>query len=86
MLDQLAASYLKKWLGIPSRGVTNLGLFHPHLLGLKLPSQTYMEGHIGNFLNIKLSSSDPVVKEALECQLSMANEDCMMDADSISNI
>ena len=70
VLDQLAASYLKKWLGIPSRGVTNLGLFHPHLLDLKLPSQTYMEGHIGNFLNIKLSSSDPVVKEALECQLS----------------
>ena len=25
-----------------------------------------MEGHIGNFLNIKLSSSDPIVKEALE--------------------
>ena len=68
-LDHLASTSLKKWLDFPSRGVTNLSLFHPHLLGLKLPSQTYLEGHMGNFLNMKLSSSDPVVREAQECQL-----------------
>ena len=64
ILDNLASKYLKKWLDIPSRGATNLALFHPLLLGIKLPSQMYLEGHMSNFLNIQLASRDPVVKEA----------------------
>ena len=68
-LDHHASTFLKRWLDIPSRGVTNLGLFHPLLLGIKLPSQMYLEGHMSNFLNIKVASKDPVVKEAQACQL-----------------
>ena len=61
-LDHLASTFLKRWLDIPSRGVTILGLFHPLLFGIKLPSQMYLEGHMSNFLNIKVASKDPVVK------------------------
>ena len=45
-----------------------MGIFHPYLLGIKYPSQTYKEGHIGNFVNTTLVG-DPVVREALRCQV-----------------
>ena len=67
-LDMLANKYLKKWIRIPSHGCTNLALFHPHLMGLKTPSQLYLEGHAGNYLNCK-AKSDPQVTFALESQL-----------------
>ena len=38
-LDMLANKMLKKWAGIPARGCTNLSVFHPHLMGIKSPSQ-----------------------------------------------
>ena len=63
-LDILAKKHLKKWLKIPSRGVTDLSIFHPYMLGVKPPSQVYLEGHAGNYLN-SVVRGDPVVKEAL---------------------
>ena len=68
-LDMLANQYLKQWAGIPTRGCTNLALFHPYMLGLKAPSQLYMEGHAGNYLNCKVKA-DAQVKLALDSQLS----------------
>ena len=67
-LDMIANKYLKKWAGIPARGSTNLSLFHPQLMGLKAPSQLYMEGHAGNLLICKLKA-DETVQLAIESQL-----------------
>ena len=52
----------------PTRGVTDLSIFHPFMLGIKPPSQVYLEGHAGNFLNMKVRG-DPVVQEALSVAL-----------------
>ena len=38
-LDHLARKYLKSWLKIPARGVTDLSIFHPYILGIKPPSE-----------------------------------------------
>ena len=40
-LDHLAKQYLKKWLNIPSRGASDIAIFHPYLLNIKAPSQLY---------------------------------------------
>jgi hypothetical protein len=32
---KIAKNYLKSWLQFPSRGVTDLSIFDPHILGLK---------------------------------------------------
>ena len=56
------------WLGFPERGATDLGIFHPNILGVKYPSQVYLESHRVNHINLMLSD-DPVVKEAVNCQL-----------------
>ena len=63
-LDHLAKRYLKTWLKFPTRGVTDLSIFHPYMLGVKPPSQVYLEGHAGNYLN-SVVRGDPVVQEAL---------------------
>ena len=65
-LDQLARKYLKEWLGIPSRGCTSLGIFSPSLLGTKLVSQVYLEGHVSAFINSSLTA-DFDTQEALRC-------------------
>ena len=65
-LDMVAQSYLKKWLGIPSRGATSAGIFSPLLLGIKPVSHVYMEGHLGSYINSKLVA-DFDTKEALRC-------------------
>ena len=65
----LANKFLKKWVGIPARGCTNLSLFHPLLMDIKTPSQLYLEGHAGNYLNCKLKA-DTNVQLAIESQLS----------------
>ena len=67
-LDMLAQRFLKKWLGLPSRGCTNLSLFHPHLLNIRPVSQLYLQGHIGNFINSKLKA-DHSVNAALESSI-----------------
>ena len=68
ILDSQARNYIKKWLGFPKRGATDLGIFHPNILGVKYPSQVYNESHISNQINLQLSE-DPLVKEALSKQL-----------------
>jgi hypothetical protein len=68
-LDMLVKTYIKKWLNIPSRGVTDVGLFHPYLLNIKQPSTMYLEGHAGNHVSMKLKG-DSVVNAALQSQVS----------------
>ena len=72
-LDMVANRYLKKWAGIPARGCTNLSLFHPYLLGLKTPSQLYLEGHTGNYVSSKVKA-DRNVSLALQSQLSRESQ------------
>ena len=60
----VAQRYLKKWLGIPSRGCTSAGIFSPLLLGVKPVSQVYMEGHMSAYLNSNMLA-DEDTKEAL---------------------
>ena len=42
LLDASARKFLKSWLGFPKRGATDLGIFHPNILGVKYPSQVYL--------------------------------------------
>ena len=49
-MDNLAKKFLKSWLSFPKRGATDLGVFHPQLLGIKYPSQVYLESHMGNHI------------------------------------
>ena len=72
-LDMTANKFLKKWVGIPSRGCTNLSIFHPHLMNIKTPSQLYLEGHAGNYLSCKLKA-DSNVQLAIESQLSRESQ------------
>ena len=50
-LDMVAQKYLKRWLGISSKGSTSLGIFSPLLLAIKPVSQVYLEGHLGAYIN-----------------------------------
>ena len=68
ILDHLARKFLKSWLCFPNRGVTDQGIVHPGILGIKYPSQVYLESHMTSFISLKLSK-DPVVREAVTCQL-----------------
>ena len=65
-LDLLAMKHLKRWLGIPSKGSTSLGISSPLLLSVKPVSQVYMEGHLGAYINSMLVA-DADTKEALRC-------------------
>ena len=65
-LDMLAQRFLKKWLGIPSRGCTSAGIFSPLLFGVKPVSQVYLEGHVSAFISSKMMA-DEDTKEALRC-------------------
>ena len=38
IVDGLARKFLETLLGFPARGVTDLGNFHPQILGIKYPS------------------------------------------------
>ena len=55
-------------MNIPQRGVTELTFFHPHLLGIKPPSQLYFEGHAGNYITSRVKG-DSVVNAALDSAL-----------------
>ena len=48
--------------------MTDIGIFNSGILGLQYPSQVYLEAHLNSFISLKISE-DPVVKEALDCQL-----------------
>ena len=69
----IANKHLKKWIGLPSRGCTNLSIFHPHMMNIKTPSQLYLEGHAGNYLCCKLKA-DSNVQLAIESQLSRESQ------------
>ena len=53
----LARRFLKSWLSFPKRGASELGIFHPLMLGIKYPSQVYLESHMGNFISLQLSQA-----------------------------
>ena len=67
-LDSLAKKYLKKWFSIQKNGVTDISIFHPHLLGIKAPSQVYQEAHSSTYTMIRLKG-DKVVNQALDSRL-----------------
>ena len=62
-LDSVAKTFLKKWLGIQKHGVTDTAIFHPYMLGLKTPSQVYLEAHASTLAIIK-TKGDPLVNHA----------------------
>ena len=67
-LDSLAKKFLKKWLNIPTRGATDIALFHPYLLNIKTPSHLYKEGHAGNYALMRVKG-DSSVNLALDSRL-----------------
>ena len=67
-MDTLARQYLKKWLGIQTRGVTDASIFHPYMLAIKAPSQLYKEAHAGNMAMIRMKG-DPIVNHALDSRV-----------------
>ena len=67
-LDSLAKHYLKKWLNIPSRGASDIAIFHPYLLNIKMPSQLYKEGHTGNYALMRIKG-DTTVNLAFDSSL-----------------
>ena len=67
-LDNLAKKYLKKWLKYPTRGVTDVGIFHPYLLNIKQPSQIYIEGHASNMFLMRMKG-DKTVNACIESKL-----------------
>ena len=72
-LGMLAKSFIKKWLGIPTRGVTAVAIFHPYKLNVKKPSALYLENHAGNHTIMRLKG-DSVVKAAIDSQETRENE------------
>ena len=44
-LDCLAKQFLKRWLDIPSRGSSDIAIFHPYLLNIKTPSHMFAIYH-----------------------------------------
>ena len=67
-IDFLAKKYLKTWMGIQKHGVTHASIFHPLMLGIHMPSQTYKEAHASTYAMIKLKG-DAVVNHAIESRL-----------------
>ena len=67
-LDKIVKTFLKKWLKFPTRGVTDVGIFHPYLLNVKQPSQIYLEGHSSNMLLMRMKG-DATVNACLDSQL-----------------
>jgi hypothetical protein len=67
-LDNLCRKYIKKWLNIQTRGVTDVGIFHPYLIGVKQPSQLYIEGHTSNMLLMRLKG-DKSVNSCLDSKI-----------------
>ena len=68
-LDILVKAYIKKWLNIPSRGVSDIDLFHPYMLNIKQPSTLYLQGHAGNHTSMKIKG-DIIVNASLQYQVS----------------
>ena len=67
-LDCLAKQFLKRWLDIPSRGSSDIAIFHPYLLNIKTPSHLYKEAHAGNYALMRIKG-DATVNLALDSRL-----------------
>ena len=67
-LDNLTRKYIKQWLNYPTKGVTDVGIFHPYLLKVKQPSQVYKEGHTGNLVLMKLKG-DEIVNACIDSKI-----------------
>jgi hypothetical protein len=72
-LDGLVRKYIKKWLGIQTNGVSDTSIFHPYMLGVKMPSQLYIEAHAGTYSTIRLKG-DTLVNHALDSRLERESE------------
>ena len=64
----LVKKYVKLWLNIQKNGVSDAAVFHPYMLGTKMPSQLYKEAHAGNCASIR-SKGDIIVNHALDSRL-----------------
>ena len=67
-LDDIVRKNIKSWLNIQTRGVSDVALYHPYMLGTKLPSQMYTEAHAGTYAMIRVKG-DPLVNHALDSKL-----------------
>ena len=67
-LDKVARTFINKWLKYPTRGVTDVGIFHPYLLNVKQPSKLYYEGHASNMLLMTMNG-DITVNKCMESKL-----------------
>ena len=67
-LDKIARTFIKQWLHYPTRGVTNIGIFHPYMLKVKQPSHIYLEGHAGNLALMRLKG-DKIVNKCIDSKL-----------------
>ena len=67
-LDKVARMFIKMWLKYPTRGVTDVGIFHPYLLNVKQPSHLYYEGHASNLLLMK-TKGDITVNKCISSKL-----------------
>ena len=67
-LDSLVRKYLKIWLKIPKKSVTDASIFHPYMLNIKTPSQLYKEAHAATFAMIRVKG-DTVVNHALDSRI-----------------
>ena len=67
-LDNVVKKNIKKWLKYPTRGVTDIGIFHPYMLKVKQPSQLYLEGHAGNIAMMSIKG-DIIVNKCLDSKI-----------------
>ena len=67
-MDNLAKIFLKKWLGFQKHGVSDVAIYHPLMLGIKDPSQMYMEAHASNHASMR-TKGDQIVNHALNSRL-----------------
>ena len=70
-LDATARRYIKQWLDFPSRGASDISLFHPGIIGLKHPSKLYLEGHLGAHIQSSIlggPDTQETIKNRLACE------------------
>ena len=54
VLDDIVRKNIKSWLNIQTRGVLDVALYHPYMLGTKLPSRIYTEAHAGTCAAVRV--------------------------------
>ena len=67
-LDNTHKTYIKRWKSIPKQGVSDMGIFHPYLLGTKTPWAIYLLSHASNYISI-CSKGDINVQKTLNSSL-----------------